>query len=161
MNFKFMYKGGDIVLDVSTLEECKNITVKSVRECSPPPKKAKHEKLFIPINQHDVSDRNRSVVVALADPGHDVLEYFRSIQNRNKILKDSLGVKYKLLTLLIDGFSTTFPQFVWTSTGFLHRIGTKELNVRFLTHENRNNYYLPFPIIQHIPVSALNMYNAF
>ena len=105
MNFKFMYKGGDIVLDVSTLEECKNITVKSVRECSPPPKKAKHEELFIPINQHDkkytFSDRNRSVVVALADPGHDVLEYFRSIQNRNKILKDSLGVKCKLLTLLL------------------------------------------------------------
>ena len=82
-----MYKGGDIVLDVSTLEECKNITVKSVRECSPPPKKAKHEELFIPINQHDkkytVSDRNRSVVVALAD--QDMMCWNISVQSRTGI----------------------------------------------------------------------------
>jgi len=99
--------------------------------------------------------------VSTKEPVNDVLEQFREIPNRDMIIEDSDGVKYKLLTLLVNGYRYNYQRFVWGSNKRMYRIGTKEPNVRLKKYEGKSHFYLGFPVIQHVPISTVLMHNVF
>ena len=160
MNFKMLYSGGVVVCDPARLEQCEQIKLKS-DESNNTPKHARVGEFFIPINYHDnkyrTSERTKSLAVSSRDPADAILESFRKLENRDKILVDSMGTKYKLLSLSVDGYITTYQRYVYTSNKHLYRIGTRENNMR----EKRNGYYIPYPVTEHIPMSAIKRFNRF
>ena len=62
------------------------------------------------------SERTKTVIVAVSDSAHNVLESFGLISNKNKILKDSNDVNYQLLTQVNTGAPTTYQRFVFSET---------------------------------------------
>ena len=54
------------------------------------------------------------------------------MEKRDRILKDSIGVKYKLFQLVMDGTLTSYQRFVINDNLILYRIGTREEHARIV-----------------------------
>ena len=50
----------------------------------------------------------KSVIADVNDPARNPFGAFRSLSNKNHILRNTLGMKYKLLTLVVNGVSVDF-----------------------------------------------------
>ena len=130
------------------------------------PKRSRETGFFIPINPGDPKfkiEKRASVVVVLSskDSANDILEQFRDISNRDMILSDTHGIRYKLFTLVVNGYRYNYQRFIWSSNKRMYRLGTKEPNARLKKYECRSNFYLGFPIVQHIPISTILLNNSF
>ena len=123
------------------------------------------EEFFIPINTHDSKyrgcQRTKSKSIDEGSTLYGVLEAFKLVPNRNRILRDETGRKYQLLTMEQGGCLHTFQRFVVDYKHRVYRLGTKEPHYRLALCGKRSTMFVPFPIAEHVAISAIVKYNPF
>ena len=157
INFKITYKGGKISCEATAEKGWNNIMYFLPLKASP--NRDTKEAVFVPISLNEkkfrMTLRSRLLQVFLNDPPFQVLDEFRMPTNRNRILEDSHGTKYQLLTLVTDDERTTYQRFVFSSLDDVYCVGTKEPHFQILPATQRDCFYLAAPIVDRVLLATI------